>query len=60
MVEERHEDNKAQHESGPDIDRRTGKPIKEAEDELSRYETADSAPEPTPEGYARVTNKPAS
>ncbi len=30
--------------TGPDIDSRTGQPIEEAEDNLSRHSNADSAP----------------
>ena len=31
-------------ESGADIDRKTGQPIEEAEDNLSRHSTKDSSP----------------
>lgn len=30
--------------TGPDIDARTGQPVEEAEDNLSRHSTADSSP----------------
>lgn len=34
----------ASRETGPDIDRKTGEPIEEAEDNLSRHSTKDSSP----------------
>jgi hypothetical protein len=47
-----------QNEIGTDIDGRTGEPIEEAEDELSKYETRDSAPEPNAADMERMTNRP--
>lgn len=41
--------------SGPSVDRRTGQPIEEAEDNLSRHATKDSSPPVAEQG--RTTEK---
>lgn len=53
MIEKSTTEEKA--ESGADIDRKTGQPIEEAEDNLSRHSTKDSSPDLDEPGGPTVT-----
>lgn len=53
MTEKSTDQNKT--ESGADIDRKTGQPVEEAEDNLSRHSTKDSSPSLDEQGGSTET-----